>query len=244
MLKYTCSRLFFNNKTIYTVIVLTSSIHHAISSQYISTTKSYTPMKLVIATKNQHKVREILQVLSPAGVDSILTLNDYPDIPDIPETGSSFEENAAIKAETVSQYTGLPSLADDSGLVVDALDGEPGIYSARYGGEGLNDTERFMLLLEKMKEVPRPERAARFVCAMVLSFPDGESYTRTGICEGRIAIAPGGEHGFGYDPVFYLDKYNKTMAQLPPAEKNRISHRAHALKGIATVLESLYESRD
>lgn len=183
-------------------------------------------------------------MLEPAGVDTVLTLNDYPGIPDIAETGSTFEENAAIKAEAVCEYTGLPSLADDSGLVVDALGGEPGVYSARYGGSGLDDHDRYLLLLDKMKGIPQPDRTARFVCAMVLSFPGGKSYTRTGTCEGSIAFEPLGEHGFGYDPVFYLSEYDKTMAQLPPEEKNRISHRARALDGIAALLEFLSKGKD
>ncbi len=196
-------------------------------------------MELVIATKNQHKVREILHVLEPSGVHKVSTLNDYPEIHDIEETGTSFTENASIKARAVCNYTGLPSLADDSGLVIDALNGEPGVYSARYGGPGLDDSGRNLLVLKKMSDVPDTRRTGRFVCTMVLAFPDGRIYERTGTCEGLITREPRGVHGFGYDPIFYLEERQRTMAELPLAEKNRVSHRARALKKIADLLVSL-----
>ncbi|MFW5769855.1 MAG: XTP/dITP diphosphatase [Spirochaetota bacterium] len=196
-------------------------------------------MKLVIATKNQHKVREILPVLQPSGIQKVSTLNDYPDIQTIEETGTTFDENASIKARAVCNHTGLPSLADDSGLEIDALNREPGVYSARYGGPGLDDGMRNQLVLNKMSHVPDSERTGRFVCVMALAFPDGRIYTRTGTCEGLITREPRGTHGFGYDPIFYLEEKGKTMAELPLAEKNRISHRAQALHKIADLLASL-----
>jgi len=200
-------------------------------------------MELVIATKNKHKVREILPVLEPLGVQKVSTLIDYPEIHDIEETGTTFDGNASIKARTVCNHTGLPSLADDSGLEIDALNGEPGVYSARYGGPGLDDTMRNQLVLNKMSHVPDSERTGRFVCVMALAFPDGRIYTRTGTCEGLITREPRGTHGFGYDPIFYLEEHRKTMAELPLAEKNRISHRARALHNIADLLASLQETR-
>ncbi|SRR6056297_608765 len=200
-------------------------------------------MKLVIATKNQNKVREILPVLEPLGVQKVSTLNDYPEIHNIEETGTTFEENASIKARAVCVHTGIPSLADDSGLEIYALNGEPGVYSARYGGPSLDDTGRNQLVLNKMIHVPDSDRAGRFVCVMALAFPDGRIYTRTGTCEGLITHEPRGTHGFGYDPIFYLEEHRKTMAELPLAEKNRISHRAQALHKIADLLASLPETK-
>lgn len=201
-------------------------------------------MKCVIATKNQHKVMEILPVLEPLGVQKIFTLNDYPEIHNIEETGTTFEENALIKARAVCTHTGLPSLADDSGLEIDALNGEPGVYSARYGGPGLDDTDRNQLVLNKMADVPDSERSGRFTCVMALAFPDGRIYTRTGSCEGVITRESQGKYGFGYDPIFYLEEHGKTMAELPLSEKNRISHRARALHKIADLLESLPETKN
>ncbi len=166
-------------------------------------------------------------------------MNDYPDIQTIEETGTTFDENASIKARAVCNHTGLPSLADDSGLEIDALNREPGVYSARYGGPGLDDGMRNQLVLNKMSHVPDSERTGRFVCVMALAFPDGRIYTRTGTCEGLITREPRGTHGFGYDPIFYLEEKGKTMAELPLAEKNRISHRAQALHKIADLLASL-----
>jgi XTP/dITP diphosphohydrolase len=174
------------------------------------------------------------------GIPSIVftSLEQYPTIGDIEETGSTFTDNALIKARHVCHGTGLPALADDSGLVVDALNGEPGVYSARYGNKK-TDEERYMLLLQKMKNVPDDKRQARFVCVMALAFPDGREYIEEGVCEGIIAEEPAGDNGFGYDPVFFIPELGKTMAQLPLDVKNAISHRARALQKVKILLETI-----
>lgn len=145
------------------------------------------------------------------------------------ETGTTFEENARIKAQAVMQATGLPAIADDSGLMVDALGGDPGVYSARYGGPGLDDTGRWQLLLKNM--AGESNRACKFVSVICCAFPDGGEVMARGECPGILAQGPSGDGGFGYDPIFYLPQLGKTMAQLTPAEKNQISHRARALAG-------------
>ncbi len=194
-------------------------------------------MKLVIATKNINKVREMRDRLCSVPDMEVLSLGDFPEIPDIAEDGGSFMENAAIKALAVASLTGLISLADDSGLVVDALDGAPGIYSARFGGTGLTDAERCRLLLEKMESVPDECRCARFVCVMAVARPDAVLHTAEGICEGSIIHAMRGNRGFGYDPVFLVEGTDRTMAELSLEEKNRISHRTRALEVIVQFLE-------
>ncbi|MGB4268333.1 MAG: XTP/dITP diphosphatase [Spirochaetota bacterium] len=193
-------------------------------------------MEIVVATRNKGKMKEILSF----GIPSIVftSLEKYPQIDDIEETGVTFTDNALIKARHVCNVTGLPALADDSGLVVDALDGEPGVYSARFGN-CKTDEERYMLLLRKMHDVPDDKRQARFVCVMALVFPDGKEYIEEGVCEGIIAKEPAGENGFGYDPVFYIPELGKTMAQLPMDVKNAISHRARALQKVKRLLEEI-----
>lgn len=197
-------------------------------------------MEIVVATHNKGKMKEILSFDIP----SILftSLEQYPTIGDIKETGSTFKDNALIKARHVCHVTGLPALADDSGLVVDALNGEPGVYSARYGNMK-TDEERYTLLLQKMNNVPHDKRQARFVCVMALVFPDGREYIKEGVCGGVIAKEPAGDNGFGYDPVFYIPELGKTMAQLPLDVKNAISHRARALQKIKSLLEQLQENK-
>ncbi len=197
----------------------------------------YGTMKLVIATKNTNKVREMRDRLCSVPDMEVLSLADFPEIPDIAEDGDSFTENAVIKALAVASFTGMTSLADDSGLVVDALDGAPGIYSARFGGPGLTDAERCELLLEKMAPVPDGRRCARFVCVMAVARPDAVLHTAEGICEGSIIHAMRGNQGFGYDPVFLVEGTDRTMAELSLEEKNRISHRARALEATVQFLE-------
>lgn len=186
------------------------------------------PMKrrtLVIATKNSGKLREFSSLL--AGVyDEILSLVDFDNIPDIEETGSSFRENALIKAETVSGFLGTDVLGDDSGLVVEALGGSPGIYSARYAGESASDEENNEKLLYQM--TGKKNRNARFVCCIALVLAGGTQEFFEGECHGQIIQEKRGQSGFGYDPVFYVSQYGKTMAELGPDIKNRISHRAIA----------------
>ena len=191
-------------------------------------------MKMVLASKNQKKMKEMNEILSGMGVEVCLQSDVGIDI-DVEETGTTFEENSLLKAKAVMEASGLPAIADDSGLCVDALNGAPGVYSARYGGDGLDDTGRYRLLLANM---PRgAARTAKFVSVITCCFPGGEVLTARGECPGTIAFAPMGEGGFGYDPVFFLPKLKKTFAQLSPEEKNAISHRGKALESFQAKLE-------
>lgn len=185
---------------------------------------------LVIATKNSGKLSEFKQMLEGLPY-RILSLADFPPI-EIHEDGSSFDENALIKAKTVAAQTGFAALGDDSGLEVKALAGMPGIYTARYAGEDASDRDNIEKLLSEMKNIPWQRRQARFVCSLALVFPDDGFFIERGFCEGMIATSPRGEHGFGYDPIFYLPQFDKTMAELTDQEKNRISHRALAVRKI------------
>ncbi len=195
-------------------------------------------MKLVLATQNQHKITEITQILKYPGLE-LLSLTDFSLAPDIKEDGDSFRENAYLKAHQVTQLTGETALADDSGLEVTALNGAPGIYSARYAGEAATDIDNNQLLLKQMAEIPQNKRQARFCGVIAIVKPNGESFFAKGACEGLIATSPKGEHGFGYDPLFTIPKYNKTLAELGPAIKNQISHRAKALSAAREIILSL-----
>jgi XTP/dITP diphosphohydrolase len=188
-------------------------------------------MLLVLATQNRGKIREIEKALDLPRL-SIQSLKDYPDLTEVVEDGRTFLENAFKKAQACAQATGHPALADDSGLEVAGLNGAPGIYSARFSGAGATDEANNRKLLSLLEGAPLEKRTARFVCRMVLYLPEGKWIQTEGFCPGIIARAPQGEHGFGYDPVFYLPEFNKTMAELPLEEKNRISHRAQALEKI------------
>ena len=185
-------------------------------------------MKVVLASHNQKKMVEMKAILSQMGVEVLSQAEVGMDL-EPEETGTTFEENARIKAQAVMQATGLPAIADDSGLMVDALGGDPGVYSARYGGPGLDDTGRWQLLLKNM--AGESTRACKFVSVICCAFPDGGEVMARGECPGILAQGPSGDGGFGYDPIFYLPQLGKTMAQLTPAEKNQISHRARALAG-------------
>ena len=185
-------------------------------------------MKVILASKNQHKLTELSAILSQLGFEIALESEYGLDI-DVEETGTTFEENSYLKAEAVMKASGLPVLADDSGLMVDALDGAPGVYSARYGHKA-SDKERTAYLLENMKDVPEERRGAKFVCVITCLFPDGRKIVARGECPGVIARAPHGENGFGYDPVFYRPELGMTCAELPSEQKNAISHRARALQ--------------
>ncbi len=185
-------------------------------------------MKVILASKNQHKLTELSTILSQLGFEIALESEYGLDI-DVEETGTTFEENSFLKADAVMKASGLPVLADDSGLMVDALDGAPGVYSARYGHKA-SDKERTAYLLENMKDVPEERRGAKFVCVITCLFPDGRKIVARGECPGVIARAPHGENGFGYDPVFYLPELGMTYAELPSEQKNAISHRARALQ--------------
>jgi XTP/dITP diphosphohydrolase len=187
-------------------------------------------MTVVLATHSQNKVREIARVLEGFSLKSLLDLG-VTEVPE--ETGTTYLENAQIKARAAMEATGLPALADDSGLCIDALDGAPGVYSKVYGG--LTDlAEQTALLLRQMEECA--DRRAAFVCQLVLLYPDGREVLAEGRCEGEILDAPRGDGGFGYDPIFLADGYDLSMAELPPEEKDKISHRGRALRALMEVL--------
>ncbi len=191
--------------------------------------------RIIFATGNQNKVRELNMILQDAGIP-IVSMKDAGIAADIAENGKTFRENALIKAKAVAEASGEIALADDSGLVIDALNGEPGIYSARFMGRDTSYSIKNKALIDRMKDVPDEKRTARFVCDVAVVFPDGRTFVEEGIMEGRIAHRAAGENGFGYDPVFYLPEYGCTSAQLPPEKKNEISHRGKALKAMRQVL--------
>ncbi len=200
---------------------------------------------LVIATRNPGKIRELRQLLADLGL-KLVGLDDFPELPEIAETGATFAENAAAKAREVVRLTNLPALADDSGLEVVALNGRPGVFSARYARDLTaprtpGDADNWGKLLLELKDVPWERRQARFVCEIALVLPDARLFRARGECAGRIALAPFGSHGFGYDPVFWVEEYGATMAELGPEVKNRISHRARALAALRQILISLKE---
>ena len=187
-------------------------------------------MKVVLASKNKHKLVEISKITEKFGIELILQSELGVDI-DVEETGSTFEENSYQKAEAVMKATGLPALADDSGIAVDALNGAPGIYSARYGfDESLDDWGRLLLLLKNTEHVPDGQRQAQFVCVITLVTPEGQVVQARGEIHGELTREARGENGFGYDPIFYYPPLGKTTAELSSEEKNRVSHRANALK--------------
>lgn len=187
-------------------------------------------MKVVLASKNAHKLKEISKITEKFDMELVLESQLGVDI-DVEETGSTFEENSFIKAEAVMKATGLPALADDSGIAVDALNGEPGIYSARYGFDpSLDDWGRLELLLKNTEQVPDGSRQAQFVCVITLVTPEGQVIQARGEAHGELLRQPAGEGGFGYDPIFYYPPLGKSFAELSPEEKNQVSHRAQALK--------------
>lgn len=189
-------------------------------------------MTFLLATKNLKKLAELQRILAPLGITVICDRDLEAPLDDVEETGSTFEENAFLKADAACRATGMPCVADDSGLCVDALGGEPGIYSARYSGVHGNDSENIDKLLGRLSVVPEPERTARFVSAVCCVFPDGRSFTVRGECEGRIAFERHGNGGFGYDPVFiYAD--GRCFGELTPEEKDKVSHRGKALRALA-----------
>ncbi len=186
-------------------------------------------MRVVLASKNRHKLVEISKITEKFGFDLVLQSELGVDI-DVEETGTTFEENSFLKAEAVMKATGLPALADDSGIAVDALKGEPGIYSARYGfDDTLDDRGRMMLLLKNTEDVPDGQRQARFVCVITMVNPDGTSIQARGEVHGELTREPRGENGFGYDPIFYYPPLGMTTAELPSEVKNQVSHRGNAL---------------
>lgn len=190
---------------------------------------------LLLATTNQHKINEYRAIFSAIPFQ-LRSLRDFEVETDVEETGSTFRENAELKALTYATMLGQLSLADDSGLEIDALNGAPGIYSARFAGRETAYEERFRLILEQLKDVPVEQRTARFVCAITVAEPSGYCRTVEGVIEGIIADAPRGENGFGYDPIFFVPELGKTTAELPPEQKNRISHRGRAGQLAAALL--------
>ena len=202
-------------------------------------------MKLIMATGNQNKVREIREMLEGSDIE-IISMKEAGITADIEENGATFEENAVIKAEAIRDLSGQMVLADDSGLMIDAMDGGPGVHSARFMGEDTSYDIKNAAILKELENVPEEKRGARFVCAMALAFPekDGmkpETKIYRGVFEGRIAYEAKGENGFGYDPIFFVPSRNMTSAELSPEEKNATSHRGNALRQVVEALRQLSE---
>jgi XTP/dITP diphosphohydrolase len=197
-------------------------------------------VKLLFATRNRGKLRELHELLALPGLE-LLSLDDRPDVPELEEKGETFAENAASKAQAATRATGLLALADDSGLEVDALGGEPGVRSARYAGPGASDADRIQLLLHKLADVPAGRRSARFRCVVALCDPARPDRTERcqGSCEGEILFSPRGEGGFGYDPVFLSRELGQTFAEAPAEAKNRVSHRGRAMQQMAEVIRAM-----
>ncbi|MBT2656853.1 XTP/dITP diphosphatase [Bacillus sp. ISL-18] len=199
--------------------------------------------EVIIATKNPGKAREFEEIFSSRGI-AVRTLLDFPELPDVEETGTTFEENAILKAEAISRALDKMVIGDDSGLIIDALDGRPGIFSARYAGEPKNDQNNTDKVLGELQGVPEEKRTARFYCALAIAVPSQETRTVSGTCEGRILEEPRGTNGFGYDPVFYVPEKGLSMAELSSEEKNQLSHRANALKKLDVMLDTILERAD
>ena len=194
--------------------------------------------ELVLASGNKGKLAEFQRLLEGLDVQ-IHSMKEYPEIGEIVEDGSTFAENALIKARAVCKATGKPAMADDSGLAVDALNGAPGIYSARFAGEQRSDADNNAKVLQLLEGVEDGKRTARFFCVIAIVLPDGREYTAEGTCEGTILRALRGEGGFGYDPLFYVESLDKTFAELTMEEKNRISHRGHANRKAVEIIRGL-----
>lgn len=196
--------------------------------------------QIIIATKNPGKAKEFKEFFRLRNIDARSLLDLEEELPDIAETGATFEENAALKAEGICRLIGKPVLADDSGLVIDALDGRPGIHSARYAGEEKSDQANMEKVLEELSNTEEKDRSARFVCVLALARPNEKTIFATGYCEGAIAQIPTGDNGFGYDPIFVPTGYQKTMAELESEEKNQISHRKHAIEKLDRLIDQLF----
>ena len=194
--------------------------------------------KIVFATSNEGKVKEIKEIFADFPIE-VVSMKEMNITTDVEENGTTFEENSLIKARAISKLTGLPALADDSGLEVDYLNGEPGVYSARYLGRDTDYDYKNNYIIDKLKEAKGEERSARFVCVISLVLPDGREFVKKGVMEGRIGYEIKGENGFGYDPIFYLPEYGKTSAEISAEEKNKISHRGKALSAMKELIASL-----
>ena len=196
--------------------------------------------KIVFATANEGKVKEIKEILKDFPIE-VVSMKEMGITADIEEDGTTFEDNSLIKARALSKLTGLPALADDSGLEVDYLNGEPGIYSARYLGRDTDYDYKNNYIINKLSDAKEGERSARFVCVISLVLPDGREFVERGVVEGLIGYEQKGENGFGYDPIFYLPEYGKTSAELSPEEKNKISHRGKALSAMKKLIMDLVD---
>jgi XTP/dITP diphosphohydrolase len=200
--------------------------------------------RVVLATRNVHKVAELRRILTDAGLDAeVVDLDDVPDVADVAETGTTFAENARLKAHAVAQATGLAAVADDSGLCVDVLGGAPGVFSARWSGRHGDDAANLDLLLAQIGDVPDERRGAHFACAAALALPDGTERVVEGRLDGMLTRKPLGENGFGYDPIFTPDGDARTTAQLSPEEKDAISHRGRAFRAMVPHLRELLARR-
>ncbi|MEV4916594.1 RdgB/HAM1 family non-canonical purine NTP pyrophosphatase [Streptomyces tirandamycinicus] len=196
--------------------------------------------RLILATRNPGKITELRAILADAGLGHELVGTDaYPEIPDVKETGVTFAENALLKAHTLARATGLPAVADDSGLCVDVLGGAPGIFSARWSGTHGDDTANLELLLAQLSDISEDHRAAHFACAAALALPDGTERVVEGRLSGTLRHVPAGTNGFGYDPILQPDSETRTCAQLSPEEKNAISHRGKAFRALVPVVREL-----
>ncbi|MBT2643057.1 XTP/dITP diphosphatase [Bacillus sp. ISL-41] len=198
---------------------------------------------VIIATKNKGKAKEFEKLFLPKGL-AVKTLLDYPELDDVEETGTTFEENAILKAEAIANILGGKVIADDSGLEIDALEGRPGVYSARYAGPEKNDENNIDKVLDELQDVPESERTARFCCALAMAEPGKETVTVFGTCEGRILNERRGTNGFGYDPIFFAETKGKAMAELASDEKNKISHRANAIRKLDDLLKEREERHE
>jgi len=192
----------------------------------------------VLATRNPNKCAELAALLGDLGI-KIRTLADFPDAPEVVEDGDTCRANAVKKAIAIARYTGLPAVADDTGLEVEALGGRPGVHAARYAGERATYEDNWRKLIRELEGVPRQRRRARFITAAAVATPSGKAEVAEGMLEGMIAEAPAGTQGFGYDPIFFVPQLGKTLAQLAPGEKNRISHRARAFSKVREILLKL-----
>ena len=195
--------------------------------------------EIIIATKNAGKVKDFETLFSPKGFQ-VKSLLDFPEVEDVEETGVTFAENATLKAEAISFALNKPVIADDSGLAIDALNGEPGVYSARYAGENKDDNANIEKVLQKLNDVPFEKRTARFHCALAIAVPGKRTEIVEGTCEGHILEEKRGENGFGYDPIFFVEKWRCSMAELTKEQKNQISHRANALKRLAPLIDAQF----
>lgn len=196
--------------------------------------------KVLIATTNERKRNEMLQILQVRAPHvEYCTLLDFPDAPEVDETGDTFQENAWLKALAGAHHSGLVTIADDGGLCIDALDGQPGVKSHRFLGAETSFPDKMAKILELMSSVPDTDRTCRFVCAVAIATPDGQRFDCYGICEGVVGDRMSGTHGFGYDPIFYIPDRGKFMAELPPEEKHRISHRGKALDCASRILATI-----